>query len=432
MALLFGASGRAFCADPDVASSIISYQFFQATSSDANFAVSPLASYHFHDSVDALATNLFARSPIVSYQYFDWPGEEVALSILSSPSVSYSFEISIAQPVFIPPSPTQGAGVLGFSFPTSPAEVYLVEYKEHLGEPEWRWLASIHGDGQQASFFDEIISEVVLLNDGLRINQPQAAFFPGVRALVSRFYRIRKFSRGFLRFPLRGSGPSRGPYKTKVVAVFDHDGDPMNRAVRAYNGEVGSIDEKCYPSTEDCRVRGYKQENRRPFNLSLLTYDDEISPSKREYLFYDGHTGYDYPAASGTPIYAAARGRLVVASTRTQGNGVDLWRNEAEIGAVPGGTATLQWEKYHAFYIKHENGYSSWYLHASDLAPAIKAEVLERGYADITSTDQEIAFVGDFGAESKYHLHFGLRNGDVLDDPYSDKEAGRILWDEPP
>ena len=230
---------------------------------------------------------------------------------------------------------------------------------------------------------------------------------------------------GFLSFPLTG----KSPYSTRIVAIFDNDKE--KGSVKAYNGEVGSVDEKCYPSPENCEVRGYRKQDRKPFTLTLLNYDDEISGLK-EYLFYDGHNGYDYAYSGikGEPIYPAAPGVLVVATATIQKNGKDLWRNESVAGSVPGGPVALQWEKYHAFYIIHARGYSTWYLHASDFEPTIKAKLVEDGYASVT-TDMPIAYVGDVGVEKRNHLHFGVRLGDVLIDPYGDGSGDAILWSTP-
>ena len=300
---------------------------------------------------------------------------------------------------------TPAAVVLALNIQTQVGQAYVVEFKNALLDPVWNWLHTVFGDGSLQTFLQDLGS-------------------------FSRFYRVHPFNPGFLSFPLHGTGKT--PYTTRVTAVRDNDIAPGS--VTAYDGENGSGEQLCYPSAINCQIKGFAKANGQPFTLQLLNYDDELSPSKKQYLFYDGHTGYDYayPGILGEAIYPAALGKLVVATTTTQANGVDLWRNEAVVGTTPpGGLATLQWAQYHAIYILHPNGYSTWYLHASDLEPRIKARIVRDGYADVTPNDA-IAYVGDFGVEPRVHLHFGLRKGDILDDPYGDIDSHAILWDTPP
>src|SRR6185295_3213099 len=142
----------------------------------------------------------------------------------------------------------------------------------------------------------------------------------------------------FLSFPLHG----RSPYDTPVVAILDNN--PKRGVVRAFNGEEGSVDELCYPSNEDCAARGYKKLGGGIFNLSPILYNDQVSASGNDYLFYDGHTGYDYAFSGigGRGIFPAAPGILVVATSRNSANGQDVWWNNKVVGVMPGGTATLQ------------------------------------------------------------------------------------------
>lgn len=93
------------------------------------------------------------------------------------------------------------------------------------------------------------------------------------------------------------------------------------------------------------------------------------------------HTGLDFPAPTGTPIYASAGGRV-------------------------------QWAGYNSDYgymveIDHGNGLVTRYAHASKLLVRTGQLVMPR---------QRIALVGSTGRSTGPHLHFEvIRNGDFAD-----------------
>jgi murein DD-endopeptidase MepM/ murein hydrolase activator NlpD len=80
------------------------------------------------------------------------------------------------------------------------------------------------------------------------------------------------------------------------------------------------------------------------------------------------------------------------------------------------------WDGFHTFFIDHENGFSSWYLHCDHLTKEIADILLPGGlpnydaYVEVDS-GQEIAVSGDWGSEGSYHLHFEVRQGKQIINP---------------
>jgi hypothetical protein len=226
-----------------------------------------------------------------------------------------------------------------------------------------------------------------------------------------------------LSFPLVGYTP----YNVNVGAVFDHsvpDGfHKKDGIVRAYNGEEGKCQngaakyekngsisyfegniliKKCEKIGKGKGVWGYKNESGTVFLNGVINYP----PPDNDFLWYDGHPGYDYSVGDGGLVQATADGKLY----------------KAKKDSVNGGG----WIKYHTFYIDHENGYSSWYLHCKNLEPAIESEIEQNGFASVYK-GQVIAATGNKGVKG-YHLHFEVRKGgydhENVIDPY--KEG---LWE---
>jgi murein DD-endopeptidase MepM/ murein hydrolase activator NlpD len=99
------------------------------------------------------------------------------------------------------------------------------------------------------------------------------------------------------------------------------------------------------------------------------------------------HSGVDYAAAAGTPIYASEDG----------------WVDENTPDPIGGYKVT----------VRHPEGYQTRYLHMSKLSPkGMKGGEVRRG--DL------LGYVGSTGRSTGPHLHFGMRkNGrSVNPDPY--------------
>jgi murein DD-endopeptidase MepM/ murein hydrolase activator NlpD len=96
------------------------------------------------------------------------------------------------------------------------------------------------------------------------------------------------------------------------------------------------------------------------------------------------HSGADLRATTGTPIYAANRGRIVLAK--------DLFFSG------------------NAVFIDHGHGLYTTYLHLSKVDVAV-GEIVERG--------QRLGLAGATGRVTGAHLHWGLRLLDARVDPFS-------------
>ena len=133
----------------------------------------------------------------------------------------------------------------------------------------------------------------------------------------------------------------------------------------------------------------------------------------RSVLQYNGHAGYDFSYSLGTPIVAPGDGKLCKAKA-----GEDLI-----YGA--------NWEKDRSFYIKHENGFVTWFRHCSALEGAVEQKITNSSdkLAEV-SKGERIARLGDFEmwkiGGTGAHLHFEVRDhtGAIVD-PYADQ-----LWEE--
>ncbi|HEV3312224.1 MAG TPA: M23 family metallopeptidase [Chloroflexota bacterium] len=120
---------------------------------------------------------------------------------------------------------------------------------------------------------------------------------------------------------------------------------------------------------------------------SAATFPDYWSPQLRQYIYYDGHNGYDYDIAY-QPVLAAAAGTIAYAN----------------------------WESADPYYgygqmilIKHVDGYETLYGHLSKL-------LVHPG--ERVSAGQEIAISGTTGHSTGPHLHFTVYHNCHVVDPY--------------
>ncbi|MGI5959950.1 MAG: M23 family metallopeptidase [Massiliimalia sp.] len=107
------------------------------------------------------------------------------------------------------------------------------------------------------------------------------------------------------------------------------------------------------------------------------TREDPVTSGQEEF-----HKGLDIAVAEGTPVYAAAKGQVILAEESETGYGFHL-------------------------QIKHEKGLETLYAHCSQLE-------VEEG--DWVKAGQEIAKSGATGEVTGAHLHFEVReNGKCVD-----------------
>jgi hypothetical protein len=208
----------------------------------------------------------------------------------------------------------------------------------------------------------------------------------------------------FLGFPLEGLTP----YTATISAVMDHHNDNgfncADNVVTAYTGEQGSntYDASSWSTTatgSGCSgsLYGWAKASG-TFSLGGQ-YDTSANNEYGEYLFYDGHTGYDYPRNNGTSANAAAG----IAYYEGSNNDVK---------------------------IDHGNGYYTYYLHLQSRT--------------ITTDGQSVSKGEEIGTTGSGHLHFTVKKGTIRVDPYGwtgtptedplqiDGHDNTCLWDACP
>ena len=184
-------------------------------------------------------------------------------------------------------------------------------------------------------------------------------------------------------FPL----PEYTPYNAPMGSVIDHSVstgfNSKDGVATTFTGESGSVGYGCKywlsGSFGDCYsynyqnydVVGFKNQSGSDF-LVGVNYDSGVSGQSRKYLFYDGHTGYDYPVSDGTDVKAAASGTAYYYDT----------------GDVK---------------IVHASGYDTYYLHLSS-----------RNIYD----GQPVSKGDKIGETGDGHLHFTVKKGSQRVDPY--------------
>jgi hypothetical protein len=240
-----------------------------------------------------------------------------------------------------------------------------------------------------------------------------------------------------LGFPLASTAPCddgdcNAPCTAAIRGVLDHDATPLdpvlprprwhvrNGRVLAYTGESGYL-------YRTCDRDGYSQESGAPFLVNGHYVGNEhcrrarppAPPDPEDYLGFDGSPGYDFSARPGTSILAAEGGILRRATT----DPINDPRGEFD-----------PWLQYHTFHIDHQNGTSTWYLHAESLTSEVEAQIEDRGYA-IIARGERVATVGTWGlsCDTCVGVHFetrvapagGAPEDGVVVDPF---DAATLLW----
>lgn len=246
----------------------------------------------------------------------------------------------------------------------------------------------------------------------------------------------------FLAFPLRGTPADCKPFPctpftAQVSAVVDHSGtalDPegvsascdapwgkrcKDAKVTAFNGESSG---NGLASCDSSEPKGYPKRSGKDFLLGKLNYvgsrctgknDPDPNKADPDHLQYDGHSGYDFPFAYDSTIYAPADGDL----------------RRPTVDSINGACGSTPWKARHTFYIDHKNGYTSWFLHANKLHADVQQKFEEGADHVAVSQGDPIAHLGDFGVKTcgergaqghpSRHLHFEVRRGTTeIVDPY--------------
>ena len=130
---------------------------------------------------------------------------------------------------------------------------------------------------------------------------PMTIAMSGAEAVVAKFYPT-------LAFPLHANNYT--PYTAPITSVFDHSAtgeysNDTDHHVTAFNGETSTNQD--YYSGTTCYPKSDNSEFGEGFNYA------GYGQAGKYYLCYDGHPGYDYYVGTGTDVYSAATGTIIVA-----------------------------------------------------------------------------------------------------------------------
>ena len=237
---------------------------------------------------------------------------------------------------------------------------------------------------------------------------------------------------GFLICPIKIEGQALTPFTVRISAVLDHMGTMIDSArpagntwglngkdqkVKAFNGEIGDAEKTSTPPF------GFTKADHTPFfkdkEINYVSARNSGFYPDNCYLNYDGHSGYDFSYPVGTLLIAPADGELHKAKEDSV-NGCNRNWYKKQFGE----DNPTAWQGWHVFYIKHQNGFSTWFLHCTNLIDEIEQHIGE-DYQKFVPIQQGqiIAYSGSYGGVGP-HLHFEVRDKDgKIVDPYSDK-----LW----
>lgn len=208
-------------------------------------------------------------------------------------------------------------------------------------------------------------------------------------------------------------------YSAEISSVFDHSidldagGGPIfyssDGKIVAYTGEEGQKHcgrPKCSFHISG-GAAGYKSSDGTAFSIGGQ-YTGGSGCKKEpcdQWLFYNGHPGFDYPAPIGTPIFAPAPGIAFIPESDPITS-----RKDPE-GAI---------DRFNILAVDHGNGFSTWYLHLGDektcedlrriQCPGEPARLITAGDRIPVARGCALGKVGNKGKVAD-HLHFEVRRG---------------------
>lgn len=145
-----------------------------------------------------------------------------------------------------------------------------------------------------------------------------------------------------------------------------------------------------------------------PNTVNFHGYDSsQTNPPSPYNVTYNGHDGIDYSIGNGTPVLAAASGKVTFA------------------GQISGTCwLTGRVEAANVIKVQHDNGYMTEYWHLSSFAPG-----LSPGTAVSRDPARPIGYSGNTGCSSGPHLHFLVRNSSgIVVDPYDWMPLPDAAW----
>ena len=193
----------------------------------------------------------------------------------------------------------------------------------------------------------------------------------------------------YLSFPL----PNRDSNSAVINSVFDHSMSSSfypDGVITAYTGEEGKGSYGQSSWSIDLgygALYGFKNSN----GSNFVVNGNYSGGGESNYLFYDGHPGYDYRTTD-----QSSDGRINVL-------------------AATDGIAYLGGNTYNTVYIDHGSGYQTYYLH-----------LYQRNITDGQSVTrgQVIGISGDTGSGGSPHLRFEVKKNGISVDPYGWKGSG--------
>ncbi len=199
--------------------------------------------------------------------------------------------------------------------------------------------------------------------------------------------------------------PNRTHLTAKINSVFDHSMRktycPDNKVV-GYTGEEGRSDfgSDLVGNITGCgNLFGFMNAAGTEFSLKGQ-YAGGNTPFNLLFLYYDGHTGYDYKTVDQCPDGTISRD----CPTGVAG--------QIRVRAAAGGTVKALFPEWGRIEIDHGNGYETWYMHLSKFDVSVGQTV---------SAGQFIGISGDTappGITVGPHLHFEVRLTGIPVDPY--------------
>ncbi|AOX99213.1 M23 family metallopeptidase [Jeongeupia sp. USM3] len=190
---------------------------------------------------------------------------------------------------------------------------------------------------------------------------------------------------------------ARGSRYSVVYETFNDDGQTVRTGrVLAASLNDGKSVRRAYWFQPQGQDGGYYNENGESASARFLRYPTEFSHVSSEFGLRMhpvlkrriGHEGVDLAAPSGTPVYAAAAGKLVKYGRE------GAYGNMAEI--------------------RHDGRLQTVYAHMSKFASGLKA-------GNTVSKGQLIGYVGSTGRSTGPHLHYEFRINDQPVDPLAVK-----------